>query len=87
LYIRSSCRRKGVYFSDHPQSVATKGKPVILTTADHKHAVAEALGILKGVNDSVAIDGGPFVLVGDPEAEHLKSFWYKVRCKLCGDLF
>lgn len=27
------------------------------------------------------------MLVGDPEAEHLKSSWYKVRCKLCGDLF
>jgi hypothetical protein len=27
------------------------------------------------------------VLVGDPSAEQLKSFWYKVRCKVCGDLF
>jgi hypothetical protein len=34
-----------------------------------------------------AVDGGPFVVVGDPKAEHLKSFWYKERCKLCGDLF
>ena len=74
-------------FEDHTQSVASRGKHAVLTTLDHRHAVTEGLGILKIVNDFVSVDGGPFVLVGDPAIEELKSFWYKVRCKLCGDLF
>ena len=39
------------------------------------------------MNESVGTDGGLFVLVGDHAVEELKSFWYKVWCKLCGDLF
>ena len=39
------------------------------------------------MNDSIGMDGGPIVLVGNPAAKELKSFWYKVWCKLCGDLF
>jgi hypothetical protein len=43
LHIRSWCRQKGVCFADHLQSVAPKGKHVVMTTADHKRAVEEGV--------------------------------------------
>jgi hypothetical protein len=81
-HIKKWHARKGVDFLNHPQSVAAKGKPVILTATDHKRLVSEGLETLKTINDS--IDNKPFVLVGDPE---VKSFWFKVRCIFYGDFF
>jgi hypothetical protein len=53
LHIRSWCRRKEVLFLDHLQFLATKGKPMVLTTTDHKNVVVEGLDIFKAVNDLV----------------------------------
>jgi hypothetical protein len=37
--------------------------------------------------NTAAVDGiAIFVVVGDPDSQHLKSFWYKVHCKVCGDM-
>ena len=59
---------------------------MILTTADHKSLIHEGMSILHSVNDSISEDDPPFVLVEDAEVEELKSFWYKVRCKVDGEL-
>jgi hypothetical protein len=42
---------------------------------------------MRSVNDSINSGGGPFVLVGNVDAQIMKSFWYKVRCTICGELF
>jgi hypothetical protein len=39
------------------------------------------------VNRDICVEGGPFVAIGDHEGDSIKSFWHKVRCKVCGDLF
>jgi hypothetical protein len=87
-HVRNWCRRKGVNFSDHPQSLSTKTRPIVMTISDHKKAVCDGLQILQMVNREVVDGGGkePFHHVGDPNADDLKSFWYKVRCHFCGDL-
>lgn len=87
LHIRSWCRRKGVECLNHPQSQAPKGKTIILTAADHKRLVEDGLRVLEEVNNSVDGGLGPFVVIGDEDATRLKSFWYKVRCKVDGEIF
>jgi hypothetical protein len=87
LHIRAYCRRKGINFDDHPQSAASKGKAVVMTAADHKRAVVEGMQTLEDLNAARVDEDGPFVLVGNPEDEDMKCWWFKVRCKVCGDLF
>ena len=87
LYIRAYYRQKGLNFADHPQSATAKGKNVIMTIVDHKEVVAEGMGILNTLNESRVEEDGLFVLVGNPAYECMKCWWYKVRCKVCGDLF
>jgi len=87
LHIRSWCRRKGMEYSNLPQSQAPKGKAIILTTADYMRLVEEGLAILEEVNSSVDSVQGPFVVIGDEDVMQLKSFWYKVRCKVDGEIF
>lgn len=58
---------------------------MIYTAADHKKLVEESLSILKAVNDEVSELDPPFVVVGDVGVTELKSFWYKVRCKIDGE--
>jgi hypothetical protein len=86
-HVRNWCRRKGVPWEEHPQSMAAKGKILIMSTEDHKRAVDEGLQIVNGINNDVKEDGGPFVAVGNPAANLLSSFYYKVRYKVCGDFF
>ena len=59
-----------------------------MTVSDHKKAVRDGLEILQMVNREVVTGGGkePFHHAGDPNADDLKSFEYKVRCHFCGDL-
>jgi hypothetical protein len=84
LYVRSWCRKQGLNFEDMPQT--SSGKATIFTAADHRALVDEGLAILHSVN-AAAVDGiATFVVVGDPDSQHLKSFWYKVHCKVCGDM-
>ena len=85
LHIKQWCLRKKVQYNDHPKE-GKKGKPVIYTAADHKRLVEESLSILKGVNDEVSLTYPPFVVVEDVGVTELKSFCYKVRCKVNGEL-
>jgi len=48
--------------------------------------VEEGVSILQSVNDSISLDDPPFLIVGDVGVPQLKSFWFKVRCKLNGEL-
>lgn len=85
IHAKAWCRRKGVSYDDHPQDKS--GRAIVLTASDHKAAVQEGLGILQSVNDGVSAIAVTFVVVGDTESEIMKSFWYKVRCTVCGDMF
>ena len=85
-HIKNWCRKKGVDFYNHPQS-AVKGKAVILTVEDHRRLVKEGAQILEVVNTSANSDRPPFLLIGDPESADVKSFWFKVKCSFCGDIF
>ncbi len=78
VHVRNWCRKKGVDFCTHLQSIVPKGKTILLTNDDHKKAVTEGIGIIEFVNAPFAADEQPFVLVGDPKSLELKSFWYKV---------
>jgi hypothetical protein len=86
-HILNWCRCKGIPWTEHPQSSVQKNKTLILTTEDHKWVVEDGLAILDMVNRDICAEGGPFVAIGDPEGNSIKSFWHKVRCKVCGDLF
>ena len=86
LHIKQWCKRNNVVYNDHPKKGGNKGKPLMYTTADHKRLVEEGLSILKSVNDEISEVIPPFVIVGDVEHTQLKSFWYKVRCKINGQL-
>jgi hypothetical protein len=72
LHAKAWCRHKGVSYDDHLQDKT--GKAVVLTIVDHKALVEEGLSILRSVNDTVSSDGAAFVLVGDADAETMKSF-------------
>jgi hypothetical protein len=45
-HICNWCRRKGIPWTEHPQSSVQKGKTLILTAEDHKRAVEDGLAIL-----------------------------------------
>jgi hypothetical protein len=64
-----------------------KDKTLIMIAKDHKRAVEDGLEFLDMVNKDICAEGGPFVAIGDPEGDSIKSFWHKVRCKVCSDLF
>jgi hypothetical protein len=86
-HIRNWCWQKRILWTEHPQSIMTKGKTIVLISDDHRRAVEEGLQIMDGINKDICKDGGPFQAIGDPGALILKSFWYKVRYKVCGDIF
>jgi hypothetical protein len=73
-HIRNWCRRKGIPWTEHPQSSVQKGKILILTTEDHKRAIEDGLAILDMVNRDICAEGGPFVAIGDLEGDDIKSF-------------
>ena len=83
--IRQWCKKKGILYSDLLRKEGTKMKPLFLTQEDHRHLVDEAVSILQSVNDSILLDDPLFVVVGDVRCSQLKSFWYKVCCKLDGE--
>lgn len=95
VHTRSWCCRKRLNYIDHPQSFAPKGKSIILIIDDHKKVVVEGMCILDLVNEGV-LGVDPFVLIGDPHIEDIKSFWYKpIRsnvnymaiCSNCGHIW
>jgi hypothetical protein len=42
---------------------------------------------LDSVNNNIPDADGPFVLIGDPTEERLNSLLFKIRCKVCSDIF
>lgn len=74
-----------MWFKDHLQTKC--GKALVHTIVDHRALVNEGLGIMASMNDAIGGHEGPFMLVGDCEAKHFKSFWYKIHCKICVELF
>jgi hypothetical protein len=90
-HIRSLCRRQGLPYTDHPQSVAPKEKPVIMSTAEHEQLVREGIDIMDEVSDATEEVNGqkPFYVVDDTMTYEFKyrSYWFKVRCRVCGDFF
>jgi hypothetical protein len=85
LHAKAYCKRKGVSYDNHPQDKARKA--IVLTAMDYKALVEEGIGIIGSVNDSITSSNGTFVSIGDVHTEHMKSFWFKVRCTVCGELF
>lgn len=75
IYIHNRCHWKGFHFFSHPQFAAPKGKLVVLTIVDRRAAIFEGVDIPKVANAKSGSDSPPFVLVGDPNATELKSFW------------
>jgi hypothetical protein len=51
-----------------------KDKILIMTAEDHKRAVEDGLAILDMVNRDICTERGPFVAIGDPEGDSIKSF-------------
>jgi hypothetical protein len=68
-----------------------KGKPVIMSTVEHERLVQEGTDIMDEVNDGAEEVNGqkPFYVVSDTMADGFKyrSYWFKVRCRVCGDFF
>ena len=65
----------------------SKGKCVIMTISDDKRLIIEGIKMLEAVNSTVEGNMKPFMLIGDPDSEYLKSVWYKVKCLFCNDFF
>ena len=86
FHIKQWCKKRDISYSDHPKKEGNKNQPLILTTAEQRQCVDEGVSILKSVNDSVSLDNPPFVLIGDAKQCEFKLFWYKVRCKVDGEI-
>ena len=43
VHSQNECQRKGVHFSDYPQSQVSKGSPIVLTAFDHQALVAKGI--------------------------------------------
>ena len=86
-HIWAWCTRKRIPWAEHPQSTAGKGKTLILTAEDHKVAVMEGPQKLERINNDVSVSAATFVCIGDPLQDNIRSFWVKVCCKICGDMF
>jgi hypothetical protein len=86
LHIRAWCHRKGIWWEDHLQSLSTKSRPVKMTSADHRWAVKEGINILQSVNKVFDADKHPFVTIGDRNAMDMKSFMFKVQCRIRGEM-
>jgi hypothetical protein len=67
-HIWSLCRRQGLPYTNHPQSAAPKGKPVILSHAEHEQLVWKGTEVMDDINDTTEVLNGekPFYVVGDP---------------------
>ena len=86
LHIKQWCKRRDIPYNDHPKKDGKSSKPVMYSPADHKRLVEEGLSILESVNDSISLTDPPFVVVGNINVSQFKSFWFKVRCKVDGEL-
>ena len=86
LHIKQWCRKRQILDNNHPKKEGKLNKPIILTPTYHKRLVEEGVNIFLSVNDSISSYDPPFVIVGNVGVPHLKSFWFKVRCKLNGKL-
>ena len=80
MHVKNWCRRKGIPFECMPVTRGKSSKLLVLTNSDHHNLVAQGVSILSTFNSTFPEGCHPFVLVDDPEAQDLPSFWYKVQC-------
>jgi hypothetical protein len=75
-------------YSDHPQSGAPKEQTLVIAKAKHEKLVEEGIEIVEEVNSTLleVDEKTVFYVMGDTKAEGLKfrSYWFKVRCRVCG---
>jgi hypothetical protein len=87
-HLRSFYRQHNLEYSDHLQSGAPKGQALVITKAEHEKLVEEGIEIVEEVNSTLPkVDEKiVFYVMGDTKAEGLKfrSYWFKVRCRVCG---
>jgi len=86
LHIKHWCKKRDILYSDHPKKEGNSSKPVVYTTANHRYLVDEGVSTFQSVNDSISSNNPPFVVVGDVGVSRLKSFWFKVCCKINEEL-
>jgi hypothetical protein len=71
--------------------VAPKRKPLKPSSVNHECLVQEGTQIVEDINDTAdTVDGKkPFYIVEDLDSDGFKyrSYWFKVRCRFCGDFF
>jgi len=84
--IKQWCKKRQILYNDRPKKEGKFNKPIILTPANHKRLVEEGVSILQSVNDSISSEDPPLVILGDVGVPQLKSFWFKVRYKLDGEI-
>jgi hypothetical protein len=85
-HIRNWCRKRGKDYNDHKKGSSSAKKSTTMSRLQQKQAIEVGLENVKIVNASVE-EGDPFVVIGNPKDEDMKAEWFKVCCKVCGDLF
>jgi hypothetical protein len=86
-HVKSWCFNKKVDFNEGKQAETRAKKTTIMITDDHKRVVKDGIHIVDSMNLTVGCTQTLFAWIGaDPESEGVKSYWYKVKCTICGDL-
>jgi hypothetical protein len=91
-HIRSLCRRQGLPYTNHLQSVAPKGKSMILSHVKHEGLVQEGTEIMDNVNDTIEEVNREkhFYVVGDTTSKGFKyqTYWFKaIACAVTSSNF
>ena len=85
--MKNWCARNGVEYADHPQSVAPKGRNVQLTPEMHERLIEEGIEIMEAVNASLGDSQKPFTVFQPLKEGKRKSFWMKVHCFYCREMY
>ena len=58
-----------------------------MTTDDHRKLVNDGIHIVETINSTMECTHTLFAWIrADPESDGVKSYWYKVKCTIYGDL-
>ena len=79
-HMNNWCHYKGLWFEDHSQSEASKGKCIVITPQDHKRVVLKGIQILDDFNKDIDTENMTFIVIKDLQSEDVCSFWFKVKC-------
>jgi hypothetical protein len=83
MHVKNWYHRKGIPFECMPVTRGKSSKLLVLSNGDHRNLVAQGVSVLSTFNSTFLEGCHPLVLLGDPKAQDLPSFWYKVRCMHC----